>query len=157
MMPWPLRREVPSDLARATERPRPAEPAINPCRTSICAGGTGSPSQVVEGATRCSRDSGTFVSAIITPIINAFPGANSKGWGFSLRGGPLEQKTFIDISTLINAVIVFVITAAAVYFVLVLPLQKLNERRGVTPKEAAKTDDQRLLEEIRDILREQRT
>ena len=98
----------------------------------------------------------TFVSAIITPITNAFPGANSKGWGFSLRGGPLEQKTFIDISTLINAVIVFVITAAAVYFVLVLPLQKLNELRGVTPKEAAKTDDQRLLEEIRDILREQR-
>jgi large conductance mechanosensitive channel len=98
----------------------------------------------------------TFVSAIITPIINAFPGANSKGWGFSLRGGPLEQKTFIDISTLINAVIVFVITAAAVYFVLVLPLQKLNKLRGDTPKEAAKTDDQRLLEEIRDILREQR-
>ena len=98
----------------------------------------------------------TFVSAIITPIINAFPGANSKGWGFSLRGGPLEQKTFIDISTLINAVIVFVITAAAVYVVLVLPLQKINERRGVTPNEAVKTDDQRLLEEIRDILRERR-
>lgn len=98
----------------------------------------------------------TFVSAIITPIINAFPGANSKGWGFSLRGGSLEQKTFIDISTLINAVVVFVITAAAVYFVLVLPLQKYNEMRGVTPQEETKTDDQRLLEEIRDILREQR-
>ena len=98
----------------------------------------------------------TFVSAIITPIINSFPGANSKGWGFSLRGGPLEQKTFIDISTLINAVVVFVITAMAVYFVLVLPLQKFNERRGSTPEEATKTDDQRLLEDIRDILREQR-
>ena len=98
----------------------------------------------------------TFVSAIITPIINAFPGANSKGWGFSLRGGLLEQKTFIDISTLINAVIVFVITAAAVYFVLVLPLQKINELRGSRPEEAVKTDDQRLLEEIRDLLREQR-
>jgi large conductance mechanosensitive channel len=98
----------------------------------------------------------TFVSAIITPIINAFPGANAKGWGFSLRGGPLEQKTFIDISTLVNAVVVFVVTAAAVYFVLVLPLQKFNEMRGVTREEAAKTDDQRLLEEIRDILREQR-
>jgi large conductance mechanosensitive channel len=99
----------------------------------------------------------TFVSAIVAPIINAFPGANSKGWGFSLRGGPLEQKTFIDISTLINAVVVFVITAAAVYFVLVLPLQKFNELRRVAPEEATKTDDQRLLEEIRDILREQRT
>lgn len=96
----------------------------------------------------------TFVSAIITPIINAFPGANSNGWGFSLRGGDLQGKTFIDISTLINAVIVFVITAAAVYFVLVLPLQKINERRGVTPEEAVKTDEARLLEEIRDQLRQ---
>jgi large conductance mechanosensitive channel len=100
----------------------------------------------------------TFVSAIITPIINAFPGANSKGWGFSLRGGPLEQKTFIDISTLINAVIVFVVTAAAVYFVLVLPLQRFTQLRGVSPEEEKKkTDDQRLLEEIRDILRAQRS
>ena len=96
----------------------------------------------------------TFVSAIITPIINAFPGANSNGWGFSLRGGDLQGKTFIDISTLINAVIVFVITAAAVYLVLVLPLQKINERRGVTPEEAVKTDEARLLEEIRDQLRQ---
>lgn len=47
----------------------------------------------------------TFVSAIITPIINAFPGATSNGWGFSLR--------------------------------------------------AAKTADQKLLEEIRDLLAEQ--
>ncbi len=98
----------------------------------------------------------TFVGAIITPIINAFPGANSNGWGFSLRGGQLGAKTFIDISTLINAVIVFLITALAVYLVLVLPLQKFNEMRGVSPEEAVKTDDQRLLEEIRDLLREQR-
>ncbi|SRR6266545_2472972 len=100
----------------------------------------------------------TFVSAIITPIINAFPGATVNGWGFSLRGGDLKPRTFIDFSTLINAVIVFLITAAAVYFVLVLPLQKFNElRQGDTPDEAIKPEDQRLLEEIRDILREQRT
>ncbi len=99
----------------------------------------------------------TFVGAIITPIINAFPGANSNGWGFALRGGELEAKTFIDISTLINAIVIFVITAFAIYLVLVLPMQKLNERRGVTPDEAVKTDDQRLLEEIRDLLRERRT
>src|SRR4051812_44156077 len=99
----------------------------------------------------------TFVSAIITPVINAFPGASSTGWGFSLRGGELKFKTFIDISTLINAVIVFVITAAAVYFVLVLPLQKYNEMRGVSAEEATKPENERLLEEIRDLLRERRT
>ena len=73
-----------------------------------------------------------------------------------MRGGELKPKTFIDFSTLVNAVIVFVITAAAVYFVLVLPLQKINERRGLRPSEATKTEDQRLLEEIRDLLQAQR-
>jgi large conductance mechanosensitive channel len=99
----------------------------------------------------------TFVGAIVTPIINAFPGANTNGWGFSLRGGQLEGRTFINISTLINAVIVFVITAAAVYFILVVPLRKINEMRGVTPEEAVKTDEARLLEEIRDLLRQEHT
>lgn len=98
----------------------------------------------------------TFVSAVVKPIINAFPGASTHGWGFSLRGGDLSSSTFIDISTLINSIIVFVLTAAAVYFVLVLPLQKYDEMRGVTPAEAAKTPEEHLLEEIRDLLAAQR-
>src|SRR5438270_3375656 len=57
-----------------------------------------------------------FVSAIVKPIISAFPGASSRGWGFSLRGGDLKDPTFIDISSIINAIIVFLITAAVVYF-----------------------------------------
>src|SRR5215471_4218007 len=72
----------------------------------------------------------TFVGAIVKPIINAFPGANTNGWGFSLRGGDLKPKTFIDISTLVNAVIVFGLTAAIIYFILVLPNEKLRARRG---------------------------
>ena len=37
----------------------------------------------------------TFVSAIVTPVVNAFPGASVNGWGFSLRGGALKAKTFV--------------------------------------------------------------
>jgi hypothetical protein len=37
----------------------------------------------------------TFVSAIVTPVINAFPGASVNGWRFSLRGGALKAKTFV--------------------------------------------------------------
>ena len=83
-----------------------------------------------------------------------FPGANTNGWGFSLRGGDLKPKTFIDISTLVNAVIVFGLTAAIIYFILVLPNEKLRARRG--QPEVPPTDVD-LLTEIRDLLRAQQT
>lgn len=103
-------------------------------------------------ATAFAKVVDTFVSAIVTPIINAFPGANTNGWGFSLRGGELKAKTFIDISTLINALIVFGLTAAVIYFILVVPNQKLRERRG---EPAAPPTDVDILVEIRDLLRNQ--
>jgi large conductance mechanosensitive channel len=100
-------------------------------------------------ATAFAKVVDTFVSAIVTPIINAFPGASVNGWGFSLRGGALKSKTFIDVSTLINSLIVFALTAAIVYFILVVPNQKLRMRRGVPPAPPTEVD---LLTEIRDLL-----
>lgn len=96
----------------------------------------------------------TFVSAIVKPILNAFPGAKSEGWGFSLRGGSLKASTFIDISTLINAAIVFVLTALVLYLVLVVPMNHIAERRarGLEPEPEMKPEDVALLEEIRDLL-----
>jgi len=94
----------------------------------------------------------TFVGAIVKPIINAFPGAGVNGWGFSLRGGELQYPTFIDISTLINALIVFGLTAAVIYFILVVPNQKLRERRG---EQATPPTDVDILIEIRELLRTQ--
>lgn len=95
-----------------------------------------------------------LVSSFVTPIINAFPGAKVQGWGFSLRGGKLEGTTFINISAIINAVIVFVITAAVVYFVVVVPMTKIQERRarGLEPEPEAVPEDIALLREIRDAL-----
>ncbi len=95
-----------------------------------------------------------FTTAIITPIINAFPGASTNGFGFSLRGGALKDKTFIDFSAIINALIVFVITAAVVYFIFVVPMQKIQERRakGQTPEPEAVPEDVLLLRQIRDAL-----
>jgi large conductance mechanosensitive channel len=103
-------------------------------------------------ATAFTKVVDTFVSAIVTPIINAFPGASVNGWGFSLRGGALKSKTFIDISTLINSLIVFTLTAAIIYAILVVPNQKLRVRRGVPPAPPTEVD---LLTEIRDLLAEQ--
>jgi large conductance mechanosensitive channel len=96
----------------------------------------------------------TFVSAIVKPLINAFPGASANGWGFSLRGGDLKKPTFIDIASIVNALIVFLITAAVVYFLVVVPMTKLQERRarGATPEPEAVPEDILLLRQIRDAL-----
>ncbi|MGN6302596.1 MAG: large conductance mechanosensitive channel protein MscL [Angustibacter sp.] len=98
-----------------------------------------------------------FGKAVIQPLISAIPGAKSEGLGFSLRHGDLTKATFIDISSLVNAIIVFLITAAVVYFVLVVPMNKLAERRkaGVEPEPAAPAEDILLLTEIRDLLARQ--
>lgn len=96
----------------------------------------------------------TFVSAIVKPVISAFPGASANGWGFHLRGGDLAKPTFIDIASIINAIIVFLITAAIVYFLIVVPMTRLQERRarGATPEPEAVPEDILLLRQIRDAL-----
>ncbi|HEY2042503.1 MAG TPA: large conductance mechanosensitive channel protein MscL [Jatrophihabitans sp.] len=96
----------------------------------------------------------TFVSAIVTPILNALPGASVNGLGFHLRGGALAAKTTINFSTIINALIVFVLTAAVVYFIFVVPMARVQERRtrGLEPAPAAVPEDIQLLREIRDAL-----
>jgi large conductance mechanosensitive channel len=114
----------------------------------------------------------SFVSAIVQPIVNAAGGKNTNGLGFSLRHTPnvpsgskldvLGASTFINFSTIINAVIVFVITAAVVYFVFVAPLNKFQEIRArklaaeqPVAEPEAKSEDIVLLEQIRDLLQAQ--
>jgi large conductance mechanosensitive channel len=96
----------------------------------------------------------SFVGKIVTPFLNALPGAKSTGLGFSLRGGLKSQATFVDISGLINAVVVFVLTALVVYLLFVVPMNALAERRkrGVEPEPVAPAEDILLLQEIRDLL-----
>ena len=109
----------------------------------------------------------SFVGAIITPIVNALGGHNTNGLGFSLRhtaGVPknsaldvLGKSTFIDFSAIINALITFATTAAVVYFIFVVPMNKFNERRSRKiekgePDPEPKPDDIVLLEQIRDLL-----
>jgi large conductance mechanosensitive channel len=55
---------------------------------------------------------------------------------------------------MINAVITFLITLAVIYFVFVVPMNKLRERMVKDEVEVAPADIL-LLEEIRDLLKEQ--
>ena len=96
-----------------------------------------------------------FTTSIIKPMINSLGSAETEGLGFSLRSSTpeLEKSTFIDLSTLINSIINFLIVATVVYFALVLPIKKIQERRkrGEEAGPAEPTEVE-VLKEIRDLL-----
>jgi len=96
----------------------------------------------------------TMVSSIVQPILNALPGVSVNGLAWAIRGGDLAGKTTINFAAIINALIVFVLTAAVVYFVFVVPMTKIQARRasGLTPEPEAVPEATLLLREIRDAL-----
>ena len=98
-----------------------------------------------------------FVENLIQPVINVFGGSNVDGLAFTIT----NESTKVDIGAILSAVIAFLITAAVVYFVFVLPIssaRKLDRKRRGLPEEEETTvsEDIVLLTEIRDALTAQR-
>ena len=98
----------------------------------------------------------TFTGAIIEPVFNSFGGASVDGLSFRIIDS--NKATTVDIAAVINAIITFVITAAVVYFVFVVPSKKLMERleKGQEEEPSGPSEDILLLREIRDALGAQR-
>ena len=92
----------------------------------------------------------SFTSSFLQPLINLALGGGVDGGTFVIDGQEFTVGAFV------NALITFVITAAAVYFLVVLPVQRLMERRkrGEVEEVAATPEDIALLQEIRDLLRD---
>jgi large conductance mechanosensitive channel len=91
---------------------------------------------------------GTVTRALIEPLIALFLGGGN-------RGGTLEVNgQFFNFGAVITALITFAITAAVVYFFIVVPMNRLKERRakGEPVAEPELTTEERLLAEIRDLL-----
>ncbi len=93
-----------------------------------------------------------FTSSFIDPIIASLGGVDAQGFGFRVLGD--NPNTFVNIGGFINAVITFIITAAVVYFIFVVPSKRLLERlqRGEEPEPEGPSEDVLLLREIRDAL-----
>ncbi len=95
-----------------------------------------------------------FTKFIINPVIAAFGGHSVEGLAFYLV--PENKATLVDIGALLTACITFLITAAVVYFVFVVPMNRLAERRqrGAATEvvEPAIPTELELLIEIRDLL-----
>ncbi|MCW0213944.1 MAG: large conductance mechanosensitive channel protein MscL [Pseudonocardia sp.] len=96
----------------------------------------------------------SFTSGIIQPLLNAITPPDVPALGVQLQDG--KPSTLINFSDVIAAAINFVIVAAVVYFLIVMPLNALKNRRkrGEEPGPAEPTDVE-LLAEIRDLLKTQ--
>ncbi|MCK0113927.1 large conductance mechanosensitive channel protein MscL [Ornithinimicrobium sp. F0845] len=91
------------------------------------------------------------VGSIITPLLNAMGGAEASGLGFRIIS--TNPGTYVDFAAVINALIVFLMTALVVYYVIVVPMNKVNDKMGFGAEEdAAPAEDVALLTEIRDLL-----
>jgi large conductance mechanosensitive channel len=93
----------------------------------------------------------SFTDNIINPVIAAMGGANVNGLAFQIVPG--NDESVVNIGKVLSATINFVLIAAAVYFIFVIPLKVLEERRrrGLEPEPAEPTDVE-VLKEIRDLL-----
>lgn len=97
----------------------------------------------------------SIVEHLIQPIINSLGGHSVGGLSFHLVSG--NDGTVVDVSAIITAIINFLIIAAVVYFVLVVPSQRLLALRAAKTGQAEEatpvaSEDVLLLREIRDLL-----
>ena len=94
-----------------------------------------------------------FVDNFVNPLIGLVTLSPNldEAWVLSLG------KADFMFGAIVAALITFAMTAAVVYFVIVVPMKKINERRaaGEEPEPAEVSEDVALLTEIRDLLRAQ--
>lgn len=88
-----------------------------------------------------------FTNAVIEPLINRIGAGGEAEYGI-LRIGIGGGQT-IDLNLVLSAIINFLLIAAVVYFVILMPYKKLRERGKV---EQAQDTELSLLTEIRNIL-----
>jgi large conductance mechanosensitive channel len=92
-----------------------------------------------------------FSDSFIRPLVGLVGGGGVSGGSFTIDAQRFDWGGFI------NAGIFFLATAAAIYFVVVAPLNALQERRRRgQPTPETPPSQEELLTEIRDLLRAQR-
>jgi large conductance mechanosensitive channel len=89
-----------------------------------------------------------FTQNVIQPLIDRIGAGPDAEYGV-LRI-PLGGDQFVNLNAVLSAAINFLIVAAVIYFVIVLPFKKLKER---DPKVETSETELTVLTEIRDLLR----
>ncbi|GIJ00567.1 large conductance mechanosensitive channel [Sediminihabitans luteus] len=105
----------------------------------------------------------SIVTGVLNPLIAAIFGETdlSGVWNVTIRTfEDGSDPAVISFGLVLNALLQFLLVAAAIYFAIVLPMNALAERRarrkaeveGDTEKESALSDEVVALHEIRDLL-----
>lgn len=93
-----------------------------------------------------------LVQSVLMPLIAALVGSPS----FDSFARVTLNGNDVEFGVLLTAIVNFLLVAAAVYFAIVLPMNKLIERRnrrlGIVPGDAPADPQVQLLTEIRDAL-----
>jgi large conductance mechanosensitive channel len=102
----------------------------------------------------------SFVDNIINPIVGVLGGGNFDEFAITLtRDANDDPESQLRWGAVVTALIDFVLVAAAIFFVVIKPMQVIAARRarGEEPVEdtPAPSDEAVLLTEIRDLLRAQ--
>ena len=96
-----------------------------------------------------------LVDGLINPLIAAIAGQQdlSQVWMFEVNGA------IFSIGLILGAIINFLLVAATIYFLVVMPMNHLAARRkaGIEEEPPAPAEDVLLLQEIRDLLAERRS
>jgi large conductance mechanosensitive channel len=92
---------------------------------------------------------GAISAGLILPIVGIFLGGGVDAGQFEING------QVIDLTLMINAAITFIITMAVIYFLFVVPMNRLRKRFADGEEIDATPADIKLLEEIRDLLKAQ--
>lgn len=90
----------------------------------------------------------TFTNSLMKPLINLIGGGGVGGGTFTIN-----KQTF-DWAAVVNGLINFILVAAVVYFLVVLPMNKFSKRFIQEKEDQAQEEDPgiKLLTEIRDAL-----
>ena len=91
---------------------------------------------------------GAFSQGLIMPLVGIFLGGGLTAGTIEIRG------QVIDLTMMINAVIVFAISMTVIYLVFVLPMNKMRDRMTRGEVIDATPADVKLLTEIRDLLKD---
>lgn len=95
-----------------------------------------------------------FTESFVNPLIRLATGGVEFGGKIVLVTSPDKNSEIaLSYGNFVTALVTFIITAAVVYYAVVLPLGRLNERLGLASKAAGPTPQEQLLAEIRDLLK----
>ncbi len=90
-----------------------------------------------------------FTKGLIEPLIKVVMGGGVSGGQILISGveggKDADAPIYLDLSSVINSVITFLITAAVVYFIFVAPMVAFKERRAAKGEPEEPTDNEKII------------